>query len=172
MSCPSIITIPNTEYIGNSLPSINGNFFSLKTAICDNQTQINQLQSTLQTLDNTLTQLSSYAFQGIAKMWVKFSGTLDSDNVASTLNPDRYLFNSLGISSVYRRSFGDYRVYFSSALQSGDYNFSVSNKETIVSSKYYWAQVYKTEKEYIDICVKSSDGSLADPEVISLIIFP
>jgi hypothetical protein len=172
MSCPNIIIIPNTEYIGNSLASINGNFFSLKNGICDNQNQITQLQSTLQNLDNVLTSLSAYATQGIAKLWVKFSGNLDSDNVPSTLNPDRYIFNSMGISSVYRKNLGDYRVYFSSSLNSNNYNFSISNKETLLNSKYYWAQVYKTEKEYVDIRVRTSDGSLHDPEFISLVILP
>lgn len=171
MSCPNIIIIPNTEYIGNSLASINGNFFSLKNGICDNQTQITQLQTTLQNLDTTLTQLSSQTLNGIAKLWVKFSGILDILNVNSTLNPDRYLFNSVGVSSVYRKGLGDYRVYFMSPLESDDYIFSISNKETLVSSKYYHSHVYKTEKEYIDIRVKASDGSQTDPEFISLVIF-
>ena len=94
MSCPNITNILNTEYIGNSLATINDNFASLKNGICDNQLQITSIQSSLQSLDTTLTQLSSYAVQGIAKLWVKFSGTMDSDNVTSFLIPDRYIFNS------------------------------------------------------------------------------
>lgn len=171
MSCPSISTIPNTEYIGNSLLSINNNFQSLKDGICDNQSQITNLQTALQSLDTVLTQLSSYTFQGIAKLWVKFSGIRDIDNVSSFLVPDRYIFNSLGISSVYRKSIGDYRIYFSVPLTTEHYNFSVSNKETLFSSNYYYAQVYNTQKEYLDVRVRSSDGSLTDSEVISLILF-
>jgi hypothetical protein len=171
MSCPSISTIPNTEYIGNSLPTINNNFQSLKDSVCDNQSQITNLHLSLQSLDAVLTQLSSYAFQGIAKLWVKFSGTNDADNVPSFLVADRHILNSLGISSVYRKSIGDYRIYFSTPLQTEHYNFSVCNKETLLSGKYYYAQVYNTQKEYLDIRVKASDGSLSDSEFISLIVF-
>jgi len=171
MSCPSISTIPNTEYIGNSLATINNNFISLKNGICDNQSQIISLESSMQILDNTITQLSSYAIQGISKIWVKFSGIRDSDNAPSTPIPDRYIFNSSGVSSVYRKSTGDYRVYFSVPLTTEHYNFSVSNKETISSGEYHWAQIYNTQKEYLDIRVRSSDGSLSDSEFVSLILF-
>jgi len=171
MSCPSTLTISNTEYIGNSLSTINNNFQSLKDGICDNQSQITNLQVSLQSLDTALTQLSSYAFQGIAKLWVKFSGSNDIDNVPSFLVPDRYIFNSLGISSVYRKSIGDYRIYFSIPLTTEHYNFSVSNKETLFSGKYYYSQVYSTQKEYLDLRIRASDGSLTDSEFISLILF-
>ena len=171
MSCPNTTIIANTEYIGNSLVSINNNFSSLKIALCDNQTQIIALQSFLQNLDTILIQLSSQASFGVAKYWVKFSGVLDSNNNLTTTNPDRYLFNSLGVSSVYRKGLGDYRVYFLTPNNTTNYNFSINNKETLISSKYYWAQVYKTEKDYVDIKVKAPDGSLTDPEFVSLIVF-
>jgi hypothetical protein len=171
MSCPFISTILNTEYIGNSLSTINDNFVSLKNGICDNQSQIISLQSSIQNLDATITQLSSYAIQGIAKLWVKFSGTRDSDNILSFTVADRYLFNSLGISSVYRKTTGDYRIYFSAPLETNHYNFSVTNKETLLSEKYYWAQVYNTNKEYLDVRIRAIDGSQADSEFVSLIIF-
>lgn len=171
MSCSSITAISNTEYIGNSLSTINNNFITLKNDICDNQSQILLLQSSLQALDTILTNLSSQSSNGVITHWVKFSGLMDSSFTLSFANPDRHLFNSSGISSVYRKSIGDYRIFFSQTQTSTNYNFSVSNKETLFSSKYYWAQVYHIEKNYVDVKVRASDGSFADSEFISLIIF-
>lgn len=171
MSCPSTAHISNFEYIGNSLLTINNNFESLKNGVCDNQSQITALKESLQALDISITSLSALSIRSVAKFWVKFSGTLDIENTFSEFNSDRYLYNALNVSSVLRRSKGNYRVIFSYPAPSTQYNFSVSNKETIISSKHYHAQVYNTEKEHIDIKVQSLDGSLIDPEFVSLLVF-
>lgn len=47
MSCPTTQTILKTECIGNSLVTINGNFNTLRTAICDNQTQIDDIKTAI-----------------------------------------------------------------------------------------------------------------------------
>jgi hypothetical protein len=55
MGCPTdIITIQKTECIGNSLNTINGNFNSLKTEVCDNQLQINNLFNNIETVKSNL----------------------------------------------------------------------------------------------------------------------
>jgi hypothetical protein len=54
MSCPTITTIQPTECIGNSLNTINNNYQSLKTGVCDNQDQINTLRTLLYNLSASL----------------------------------------------------------------------------------------------------------------------
>jgi hypothetical protein len=171
MSCPNITIISSSEFIGNSLPTINANFLNLKDGICDNETQITNIQSFLQSLQTTLFSLSSNAVNGVAKNWVKFSGNKDSFNFISTNNPDRFIFNSLGISSVYRKNIGDYRIYFQTPMQTKNYCVVVSNKETVAAGKYVWSQIYKQEIEYADIKVVNSEGDFADPDFVSVIIY-
>jgi hypothetical protein len=54
MSCPTVTTIQPTECIGNSLNTINANYQSLRTGVCDNQDQINFLRTLLLDLSANL----------------------------------------------------------------------------------------------------------------------
>jgi len=55
MSCPTVTTILPTECIGNSLNTINSNYQSLRTGVCDNQDQINALRTLLYQLSSNMT---------------------------------------------------------------------------------------------------------------------
>jgi hypothetical protein len=65
MGCPSITTIQKNECIGNSLPTINNNFTSIKNEVCNNTADIGSLQVQYQTLVNTTNVLSAYTQQVI-----------------------------------------------------------------------------------------------------------
>lgn len=169
MSCPTVTIIDRTQYIGNSLQTINNNFSNLKDGICDNNTEIISLQQDIQNLDTVIETLSAVTTHGIAKAFVKFSGARDVNNAISG-NPNRYIFDSYNISSVYKKNVGDYRVYFSKPLSTGNYLVLSTNKEKINSNnEYVWSQPYSTTKEYLEIKLQSCNGVTADPDFISVV---
>jgi len=170
MSCPAVTVIDRTEYIGNSLQKINNNFSDLKDAICNNNTEILSLQQDIQNLDTHVELLSSSTTHSAAKAFVKFSGVLNINNNTTSGNPNRYIFHSYNISSVYRKNTGDYRIYFSVPLSSGNYLVLTTNKEKINSNnEFVWSQPYSTTKEYLEIKLQSCNGVTADPDFISVV---
>lgn len=68
MSCPTIVTIQPTECIGNSLNTINNNYQSLKTGLCDNQDQINALRTLLLDLSSNMNQIMNVPYIEIAQV--------------------------------------------------------------------------------------------------------
>lgn len=170
MSCPTITVIDRSEYIGNSLQTINSNFSNLKDGICDNNTEIISLQQDIQNLDTHIDALSSTSVHSIPKAFVKFSGVIDSNNNTSGINPNRYIFHSYNISSVYRKSTGNYRIYFNSPLTSGNYLVLCSNSEkTNSDNEFVWSQPYSTTKEYLEIKLQSCNGVTADADFVSIV---
>ena len=170
MSCPSVTVIDRSEYIGNSLQTINNNFSNLKDGICDNNTEILSLQQDIQNLDTYIEALSSVTTHSVPKAFVKFSGAQDINNNTSSGNPNRYIFHSYNISSVYRKNVGDYRIYFSVPLSNGNYLVLSSNKEkTNSNNEFVWSQPYSTTKEYLEIKLQSCNGITADPDFISVV---
>ena len=170
MSCPTVTEIQRTEYIGNSLQTINNNFSILKDAICDNDAQINLLQQNTQSLDTKLTDLETNTAPSAAKAWIRFSGNRDSSNNLSSNSPTRLIYNSFNISSVYKKNTGDYRIYFNSTLTTGNYLILCTSSETQVSGEYTWCQPYTTTNEYAEIKVLSNSGNVVDPEFICVSI--
>jgi len=171
MSCPAITTINRSEYIGNSLETINNNFSNLKDGICDNELNISSLQGDIQNLDTFIVNLSTEVIHGVSKVLVKFSGPKDINGSTTSNNPNRLIYNSYNISSVYKKNTGDYRVYFSSPLSTSNYLVLATNSEkTSLSGNYIWSQPYSTTKEYLEIKTQSSDGLLADADFVSVSI--
>jgi len=171
MSCPTVTTINRSEYIGNSLITINDNFSNLKEGICDNDVNISSLQQDVQSLDTFIVNLSTEVIHSVSKGLVKFSGFKDTNGSSTSNNPNRLIYSSYNISSVYRKNIGDYRVYFSSPLSTGNYLVLATNSEkTSLSGNYIWSQPYSTTKEYLEIKTQSSDGLLADADFISISI--
>jgi hypothetical protein len=65
MSCPTVVTIQPTECIGNSLNTINANYQSLRTGVCDNQEQINTLRTLLNDLSAIAVQPKGIVLQSL-----------------------------------------------------------------------------------------------------------
>lgn len=171
MSCPSITLIGRNEYIGNSLETINDNFLNLKDGICYNDADITNVQQDIQNLDGLVVSLSASNSVSVSKALIKFSGIKDVDGNISTSTPNRYLFNSFNVSSVYRKNTGDYRIYFTVPLPSPDYLVLATNSLKASSSgNYVWSQPYTATKEYLEIKIQSLDGITADPDFVSLTI--
>jgi hypothetical protein len=170
MSCPTITSIDRSEYIGNSLQTINNNFSNLKDGICDNNTEIISLQQDIQNLDTHIEILSSVTSHSVPKAFVKFSGVQDVNNNNTGGNPNRYILHSYNISSVYRKNTGDYRIYFNTPLSTGNYLVLATNSEKLNSnSEYVWSQPYSTTKEYLEIKLQSCTGVTADPNFVSIV---
>lgn len=180
MSCPSVTTINRTECIGNSLDTINSNFTNLKIAACDNYNTITSLNANILALNTRITSLSSQV-PGIAKAWVKFDGTRDTNGVPSTFATPRYIYNSYNIDNVLKvtttdtptTSAGDYRIYFKPNL------FSTTNYAVIGTSNeaknisYSWLQPYSYAKDFVSVRVHSPtyQGDVVDPAHVSVAIF-
>jgi hypothetical protein len=181
MSCPAVITINNTECIGNSLTTINSNFTVLKNAACDNYSTISTLLSSIQTLDNRIVNLSQKT-PGIAKAWVVFDGTKDSGGTVSSAATNRYIYSSYNVDSVYKTtttntpttSGGDYRIYFKSGIiTTTNYAVVGTSSEKKGTTNYGWLQPYSFNVSYVGVRVHppTYPGDVVDPSRISVAIF-
>lgn len=173
MSCPTVLTIQNTECIGNSLFKINDNFTNLRIGTCDNFTRVQAVDAENQVLDTRITTLSAQTVPGLAKVWCKFDGTRDVTGASSTFNTNRFIYSSVGIASVLRKSIGDYRVYFTSPLPGPNYAaLATSNEKQDTGGLYMWMQPYRYASDFIDIRLHSvALQNLNDAEHCSLVIF-
>jgi alpha-tubulin suppressor-like RCC1 family protein len=88
MACPDIITIPKTECIGNSLVTINNNFGSLRSAIC----QLSAGVAVLKDSEEVGTNVTTFNFVGEG---VTVSGTGAANNAVIVNVPK---FNPLRVS--------------------------------------------------------------------------
>lgn len=83
MSCPSVVTIQPTECIGNSLNTINNNYQSLRTGVCDNQDQINALRTLLLDLSSNMNKIGNYPYLEYA--WVTAPNVAGQNIAANTI---------------------------------------------------------------------------------------
>lgn len=180
MSCPSIITIPKEQCIGNSLFIINDNFEKLEEGICDNITRINNLESIEAELSNDVVSLSSIVVPGVAKAWVKFDGTLTEAN--QTGPGSRKIYSQYNIDQVqtYQNPNnpnvalpGFYRIDFGDDLIFEDTNYAVlgTSSETIIGGKYTWVQPVEYTETYVVVKVTNTDGLGVDAKHVSIVIF-
>jgi hypothetical protein len=166
--CPNIITeIDRTEFIGNSLTTINNNFVNLQTVACTNNTIIDNVSLTATTINNNLTTLNNITSFGAAKALVKFDGTIDSDNILSPLFTNRKIYKQHNVVSVYKKGNGDYRVRFITPFPAPDYLVICSNSEVLKDGKYGWSSPYFLTEDYVDIRVSNN----ADPTHVSVVVF-
>lgn len=171
MSCPSIITIPDTECIGNSLTTINNNFSALEVAACDNQSFITSLNNSITNLNTLITDLTNITVPGAAKAWVSFDGTKDDKNFSSSFNTNRYIFSGYNVSSVFRKGAGDYRITFTTRFLSRNYVIIGTSRQTQVGGQYTWLQPYDYRTAFADIKIVSQSGNAADPQNVSVVIY-
>lgn len=173
MSCPTIVTIQPNECIGNSLNTINSNYQALKTGICDNQDQINEIRSlfnSLQTYTMSLTSTiaqSSYA----AKAWINFNGLTGVANSSYNAN-------------VTRTGTGQYKITFPSGVFSNanyafvgsasDDNNSPTSGGTMETWTVYWNQNLTKTTTELDIRVSWNSpqgGAYGDARQVNLVFF-
>lgn len=175
--CPienSIITIPREECIGNSLSRINNNFLDLRIQTCSNYVKLEEIDSSILALQTLVNTISSITLPGTAKAWVKFDGTRDLlTSQQSTLSTDRFLYSSYNIESVYRKTAGDYRIYFETPFSNTNYTLIGTSSETISElGNYTWLQPYRYATSYTDVRVHSNNiGDTIDPRHVSLAFF-
>lgn len=181
MSCPAVIPIYNTECIGNSLVTINSNFTVLKVAACDNYSTITTLLCSIQTLDNSIANLTQ-KLPGIAKAWVKFDGTRDSGGIVNTAATNRHIYKSYNIDYVYKNtttntpttSGGDYSIYFKpGVITSSNYAVIGTSNEAKGVTSYGWLQPVQIRTDFVRIRIHSAiyPGDVVDPTHISVAIF-
>lgn len=181
--CPilnSISTIPREECIGNSLSRINDNFNFLKNQTCTNYNQIEGLDASILALQTLTNNLSSIAYSGAAKAWVKFDGTRDNGgNLNLTSGTDRFIYSSYNISSVYKNNVGDYKITFLEGFSeippfvSRSYTVVGTSSEVLSQGgEYTWVQPYRYSDDSFNVRVHgNTQTDTADPTHISLIVF-
>lgn len=182
MACAiTIQSIDPSDYIGNSLTTINTNFANLRDGVqtnCTNILSASEVIGTLQTVSNTLQQYS----QGRVKAWAVFDGTRDSSGAVNPLPTPRYLYTTpYNITEVYKTDTGIYEVYFAEAIvypepapgESYPYGALVTADSTQVGSNYVWAQPVLYSSDYVTIAVNDGQGSpnYADPGRVTVAIF-
>jgi hypothetical protein len=173
MSCFNTITIDSSECIGNSLSKINDNFIGLKNAACDNDSFITTLRNGIDSLNTLILNLSGIVVPGAAKAWLKFDGTRDTSNIASTLNTNRFIYSSFNISSVLRKGTGDYRITFATPFPAQTYTLvGTSSQKQGSTGLFTWFQPYTYRTTYVDVRVNGINPStVADPEHCSVVIY-
>lgn len=181
MSCPDVTPIKSTECIGNSLATINSNFVALKDAACDNYSTITTLNASILDLNTKVVSLSNQV-SGVAKAWVKFDGTRDSEGNISTAATNRYIYSSYNVDYVYKAtttntpatSAGDYRIYFKPGIvNTANYAVIGTSSEKKDATSYGWLQPYLFNPNFVGIRVHSPiwPGDAADPAHVSVVVF-
>lgn len=182
MACNTTVQrIDATEYIGNSLETINQNFANLRDGITTNCTSILSATNVLDTLRTAVTTLQGYA-QGRPKAWVVFDGTRDINGTVNAAVGDRYINASYNIVEVYKESTGVYSVYFADSLVFADpppgelpaYSALTTSATRQAGSTYYtWAQPTNYEVDRLTVVVNDgqSTPSYADPLRVTVAIF-
>jgi hypothetical protein len=174
MSCPTTTNIERTQCIGNSLSIINENFFNLRVAACDNDTNITTLNNDILDLSTRVDTVSSLVVPGVSKAWCKFSGTKDTNNQISEFLTDRLIYSNFNILSVYKKAKGDYRILFETPFVNNKYAVICNSTEKLntTNNKYTWAQPYNITSAYVEIRVQSSEAATTvDPDFVSLVIY-
>lgn len=179
MACNlSISLIDSSEYIGNSLTTINDNFINLKNFLCNDEgdglySKIDGLELTAIRIDSGLDELSNLIEAGGSHAWVRFKGTKDEDDQPST-NPNgdftnRRIVASNNVRAVYRKAIGAYRIYFTTPLPNTFYTISGTSSEKInpSTSQYGWVTSEILGTTFADIKISNS----IDPDYVSVIIF-
>lgn len=182
MSCNTTITrIEPTEYIGNSLDTINGNFASLRNGINENCTTIlsaTNIINSLQTIANTL---QTYTL-GRVKAWVSFDATKDVLGNPNSLSSPRYLYTQpYNIFQVYKLEKGIYEISFAEAIffdeplpgESYPYGVLATTEVTQASGGLYsWAQPVTYASDYVIVQVTDGQGSpnFVDPSRVTVAI--
>lgn len=181
MSCYQVKVIDKTECIGNSLSKINGNFEGLQGSsetpgtVCGNDALITDLRLDIANLNSDVISLSSQIIPGLAKAWVKFDGTRDSTNIKPipNTNTDRFIYSQYNISSVYRKTIGDYRITFESSFATSNYVLVGTSSQIIGSTgQFTWLQPYTYRTTYVDVRVMGNTAlTVNDPDHCSIVIF-
>lgn len=176
MPCPietAIQTIPREECLGNSLPRINDNFANLKTQSCENYDRLEGIDSNILNLQTLYSNLSSVVMPGISKAWVKFDGTRDTAGQVTAFLTDRFIYSSYNISTVYKKSTGNYRIFFQTPFASSTYVAVGTSNETLSPlSEYTWLQPYTYTTAYMDVRIHGNTLSdTVDAKHVSVLIF-
>lgn len=174
--CPiesTIQSIPREECIGNSLTRINSNFTDLKNQTCANFSRLNEIDSSILTLQTLFNTLSGITVPGTAKAWLKFDGTRDTTGAVTAFLTDRFIYSSYNVGSVFKKKIGDYRIYFQTPFPSRDYIVTGTSSETQASGgEYTWLQPYTYTTTYVDVRVHgNSVTDTVDPQHVSIVIY-
>ena len=70
MSCPTLLTIADTECIGASLPKINGNFAALSAIACQLSTLVNTISSNMTTISSNMTNILNVPYARLTETQV------------------------------------------------------------------------------------------------------
>lgn len=197
MACNTSITRINpTEYIGNSLETINTNFANLRDGVnttCNSILSATNILGNLQTIANTL---QGFAV-GRAKAWVVFDGTKDGGGTVNPADGDRYIIGSYNIKGVFKNTSAEegggqtigYGVYeidldntqlnFPEELEPGEF----PPYGVVVTSSYALANgggnrpTSAQPRQFLPdrVVIEVSDGQaspyFADPDRVTVVIF-
>lgn len=189
MSCPTIITIPREQCIGNSLTTINSNFSALRASICNPSIglndKVNDLIVTRNSIQTLYTNLSGPATMGAAKAWVKFDGLRGNNDPANgpfTAEGLRYVYSSFNIGdptdpgdtgvTLNNDIAGDYTIYLKPGLfTTENYGVIGTSSESIVGGKYTWFQPVDYNASFLRAKVMTHDGVQTNARHISVVFF-
>lgn len=186
MPCPTVITIPREQCLGNSLSIINTNFSNIKDSICLPSTglddQVIGLTNSRNTFQTLYTNLSGPATRGAAKAWVKFDGVRGRNDPSTgpyTVTGPRFIYSSYNIDFVTMTTLsggnqvpGHYTISIASnVFRNRNYVVVGTSSEAIVSGKYTWFQPVDYTQSYLTAKVQTHDGILTNARHISVVFF-
>jgi hypothetical protein len=196
MACNTNITSINpTEYIGNSLETINENFANLRDGVnitCNNILSATNVLGNLQNIANTLQGFAT----GRAKAWVVFDGTKDGGGAVNPADTDRFIIGSYNILGVTKNTsleegggqtigYGVYEIDLDNSqlnlpeeLEPGEfppYGVAVTSSFALAvgSNRPTWAQPrqFLPDRVVIEVTDGQASPYYADPDRVTVVIF-
>lgn len=147
----SLVTINLNELVGKSLNTINNNFLQFNKEICSEAAFLSNFKNLYFSVYKKMADLN-VALKGRCEAHVLF------DSFGNILKQD-------GILQVFHLSLGIYQINFSSLL-----NEYIVIPDTVFSSLVFISIINETPTS-VTISTRLSDGSLVNPEKISLTFF-
>ena len=171
MACTfTVKTIESTECIGNSLEKINDNFESLKGNACQNYNKIESLESSLTALDTKITNLSAITVPGVAKAWLKFDGTRDTNGVVNPNATHRFIYSSYNIDKVQVVRAGNYKIFFKRSFPTPNY-IAVGTSSQTSGEERTWLQPYDYRTTFLEVKIANVNNILVAAKHISIVIY-
>jgi hypothetical protein len=120
--------------------------------------------------------LSSIVVPGVAKAWVKFDGTRNTDEVSTPLG-SRHIYSKYNIDDVDDHFVGEtlvqgfYRIDFENFFENTNYLVIGTSREATTGGQYTWVQPVEYTDSYVLIKVANSLGQAVAATHISVVIF-
>lgn len=150
----SLQTIPLNELVGKSLNTINTNFSLLRNQICTENNFLTNFASQYTSLFTKVQSLST-EFKKIPLAFVYFE---QSGNILKQKN----------ITSVNKISTGKYQILFSFTFPN---TFYITIPSIFSSTSTMFTSIENENTSFVTITIREQNGSLVDPEKISLTFF-